>query len=385
LGITVAFNKDTDPRKINLGVGAYRGDDGKPFILESVREAENRIISKKMNHEYSPIGGSPEFCKVAADLQFGADSEVIKSKRNVSVQVLSGTGSLRVGAEFLGRFMPKAVVYQPEPTWANHIPIFADSRMQRKTYRYYEPKSRGLDFTGMKADIAAAPEGSVMLFHACAHNPTGVDPNLNQWAELSQICKDRKHFIFFDSAYQGFASGDPERDVKPIHHFIKDGHNPIITQSFAKNFGLYGERIGAFHLVAANADEAARVESQLKILIRPMYSNPPVHGARIVTEILSDAQLSATWRKEVKLMADRIITMRTQLADKLKKLGSKHDWSHVTSQIGMFCYSGLTGEQVDTLARDYHIYMTRNGRISMAGVTSHNVGYLAESMHAVTK
>lgn len=385
LGITVAFNKDTDPRKINLGVGAYRGDDGKPFVLQSVREAESRIVNRKMNKEYTAIGGSPEFNKAAAALQFGADSEVIKSKRNVTLQVLSGTGALRVGAEFLARFLPNTPVYQPDPTWANHIPIFVDAGIEKRSYRYYDAKTRGLNINGMTEDLAAAPSGSIVLLHACAHNPTGVDPNLDQWSAVSQICKEKKHFVFFDSAYQGFASGDPERDVKPIHKFIADGHNPIITQSFAKNFGLYGERIGAFHIVAANAEEADRLESQLKILIRPMYSNPPIHGARLVTEILSDVELSALWRREVKQMADRIITMREALVKNLKSLGSKHDWSHVTSQIGMFCYSGLTPEQVDTLARDYHIYMTRNGRISMAGVSSGNVGYLAESMHAVTK
>jgi len=201
---------------------------------------------------------------------------------------------------------------------------------------------------------------------------------------LSTLIKEKQHFALFDSAYQGFASGDPDRDAFPVRHFVKDGHCVAVCQSFAKNFGLYGERIGAFNLVGANPTETQAVESQLKILIRPMYSNPPVHGARIVSTILSDSDLTTLWRKEVKVMADRIITMRKKLSDGLKELGSKRDWAHIVNQIGMFCYSGLTPEQVDKLAQEYHIYMTRNGRISMAGVSSKNVNYLAKAIHTVT-
>jgi aspartate aminotransferase, mitochondrial len=289
----------------------------------------------------------------------------------------------------LRRFLPQQnsnlEVFCPQPTWGNHIPIFTDAGFQVKYYRYYDAKTIGLDEKGFLGDIEAAPAGSVMLFHACAHNPTGVDPTQEQWKKASEICKRKGHYVFFDTAYQGFASGDPERDIWAVRHFIEQGHQVIISQSFAKNFGLYGERIGAVHIVVGNAAEKEAVDSQLKILIRPMYSNPPVHGARIISTIWQDAELRAEWRREVKLMADRIITMREQLVKALKELGSTRDWSHITKQIGMFCFSGLTPDQVDTLAEKYAIYMTRNGRISMAGLSSANVKYLAEAMHDVTK
>ena len=225
----------------------------------------------------------------------------------------------------------------------------------------------------------------MIVVHACAHNPTGVDPTEDVWAEVSKACLKRGHLIFFDTAYQGFASGVPEKDAWAVRKFVKDGHRVVTAQSFSKNFGLYGERIGALTVLTADTNETKAVDSQLKILIRPMYSNPPLHGARIVSTILGDKQLTETWRKEVKLMADRIITMRQSLVDGLKKHGSKRDWSHITKQIGMFCYSGLTPEQVDRLAKEFAIYMTRNGRISMAGVYSDKVDYLASSIHAVTK
>jgi aspartate aminotransferase len=388
LGVTVAFNKDTSPKKINLGVGAYRGDDGKPFILDCVKEAENRI--KGMDHEYAPIGGVPALSKVAQELALGSNAQEIKDKRAVTIQALSGTGALRVGADFMARFInlpaeTKRTVYLPDPTWGNHIPLYKDAGFQVKTYKYYDPKTCGLDFDGCRTDIKSAPKNSIILLHACAHNPTGVDPNMDQWKELSTICKERDHFVFFDLAYQGFASGDPERDVAAVRHFIKDGHNVGIAQSFAKNFGLYGERVGALTFLTENAKEAEAVESQLKILVRPQYSNPPITGARIVSTILGDQALTAKWRVEVKQMADRIISMRQKIVDGLKASGSKRDWSHITNQIGMFCYTGLTPEQVDKLASDYHIYLTRNGRISVAGVTSSNVEYLAQSIHAVSK
>jgi aspartate aminotransferase len=384
LGITVAYNKDQSANKINLGVGAYRDDNGKPFVLESVRAAEKIIFENQMDHEYTAIGGIPAFNKHVSKLVFGSDSQPLKDGKIVTVQAISGTGALRIAGAFLGRFYSKATLYLPNPTWANHNPIFADSGLKLATYSYYDPKTCGLNYEGMLEDIKKAPEGSIILLHACAHNPTGVDPNKNQWAGISDVIKEKKHFALFDSAYQGFASGDPEKDAYPIRHFIKQGHQVGVCQSFAKNFGLYGERVGAFNIVCDNPTEVQAVESQLKILIRPMYSNPPIYGARIVSTILSDTELTALWRKEVKLMADRIISMRTKLVEGLAENGSKRDWSHITSQIGMFCYSGLTPEQVDALAAEHHIYMTRNGRISIAGVSSKNVSYLAKAVHAVT-
>jgi len=291
-----------------------------------------------------------------------------------------------VAADFIHRFLPGRAVYFPDPTWGNHQVIFKDAGVKDiKAYRYYDPKTVGLDLNGLLADLKAAPSESIIVLHACAHNPTGVDPKLDQWKQISQVCKEKNHFVLFDCAYQGFASGDPEKDVAAIRMFINDGHNIGLCQSFAKNFGLYGQRAGALSFLTATPAEAEAVESQLKILVRPMYSNPPLHGARIVSTILNDADLNAQWRKEVKGMADRIITMRQRLVQHLKELGSKKDWSHITNQIGMFCYTGLNPEQVEKLINEYHVYLLKSGRISMAGISSNNVKYLAEALHAVTK
>lgn len=254
-----------------------------------------------------------------------------------------------------------------------------------KSYRYYDPKTCGFDFSGAMEDISKIPEGSVILLHACAHNPTGVDPRPEQWAEMSSVIKSRKIFPFFDMAYQGFASGDTKKDAFAVRKFIEDGHQVSLCQSFAKNMGLYGERAGAFTLVCSDADEAARVMSQVKILIRPMYSNPPIHGARLVKTILTTPDLNAQWLTEVKGMADRIIGMRTKLVEGLAKEGSSKNWQHVTDQIGMFCFTGLTPDQVERLTKEFSIYLTKDGRISVAGVCSGNVDYLAHAIHTVTK
>jgi aspartate aminotransferase len=382
--VTVAFRNDPNPNKLNLGVGAYRDDKGQPYILNCVRQAEKRIYESKQNHEYAPIGGDPGFTKVAASLLFGSDAKELKENRVVTVQTISGTGALRVAGQFLKRFLPNAEIYLPEPTWGNHKPIFKDSGFGLKSYTYYDGKG-GLDFAGLQKDLEAAPNNSIVLLHACAHNPTGVDPSQDQWKELSKLFKKKGHFPFFDAAYQGFASGDPVKDALPIRYFLDDGHQLLVCQSFAKNFGLYGERIGALHVVPGNEEEAKRITSQLLIVIRPMYSNPPIYGARVISEILNDKELSKEWSREVKVMADRIINMRVQLVSNLKALGSKKDWSHITNQIGMFCYTGLNPTQVNTLRDKWHVYMTSDGRISMAGVFSDKVKYLAEAIHDVTK
>lgn len=386
LGLTEAFNKDTDPRKVNLGVGAYRGDNGKPYILPSVREAEEALLAKDLNHEYAGISGVKEFVDLSLQFVYGKDSKALKEKRVAGIQVLSGTGALRVGGDFLARFVGKNTpIYQTTPTWANHIPIFKDSGLDVKTFRYYDPKTLGLDFKGLTEDLSAAPEKSVILLHACAHNPTGVDPSIEQWKEISKIVKAKNHIAFLDTAYQGFASGDPERDAAAVRIFVEDGHNIIVAQSFAKNFGLYGERIGCLSVVGKDAEEAQRLESQLKILVRPMYSNPPIYGARVIAHILSSEKLAKQWFAECKGMADRIITMRALLKENLIKNGSTRNWDHITSQIGMFAFTGLTAEQCQKMISTHHIYLTGNGRISMAGVTTGNVKYIADAIHDVTK
>ncbi|TAQ89155.1 hypothetical protein B7494_g2557 [Chlorociboria aeruginascens] len=365
LGITEAFKADSFKEKINLGVGAYRDDQGKPYVLPSVRTAEDKVVKAKLNKEYAGITGVPEFTKAAAVLAYGKDSSALD--RLVITQSISGTGALRIGGAFLRRFYPGAKkIYIPTPSWANHAAVFKDSGLEVEKYRYYNKDTIGLDFEGMVADIKGAPKGSAFLLHACAHNPTGVDPTIEQWKEISDAVKAGGHYAFFDMAYQGFASGDTDKDAFPLRHF-----------------GLYGERVGAFSIVCADAEEKKRVDSQVKILVRPLYSNPPVHGARIASEILNDKALNTQWLGEVKGMADRIITMRALLKNELEKLGSKHDWSHITSQIGMFAYTGLTPEQMDKLAKEHSVYATKDGRISVAGITSGNVKRLAAAIHAV--
>jgi aspartate aminotransferase len=353
-------------------------------VLDCVKKAQEILQSQNLNHEYAPIQGTPEYCEVSAKLLFGENHVAVTEKRIATAQAISGTGALRIAGEFLKKFTKATTIYQPNPTWANHIPIFQNSGFSVSTYRYYDGKG-GLDFKGFVEDVQAAPEGSLFLFHACAHNPTGVDPDQNQWRELAKVCKARNHYVLFDSAYQGFASGDPDKDAFALRHFASEGINIVATQSYAKNLGLYGERVGALHIVCDSPAEVEKVMSQLLIVIRPSYSSPPLFGARLVTIILSDPELKALWDREVKLMANRIITMRSQLVSELKAAGSKRDWSHITNQIGMFCYSGLTPQQVEKLTSDWHVYMTKNGRISMAGLVSSRVKYLAEAIHDVTK
>ena len=382
LGITEAFKADSFEKKINLGVGAYRDDKGKPYVLPSVRSAEEKVIAARLNKEYAGITGVPEFTKAAVQLAYGADSPALD--RIAVTQSISGTGALRIGAAFLQRFYPgDKKIYIPTPSWANHKAVFSDAGLSVEQYRYYDKKTIGLDFEGMIADIKNAPKGSIFLFHACAHNPTGVDPTQEQWKEISNAVKQQGHYAFFDMAYQGFASGDTDKDAFALRHFVKEGHNVSLCQSFAKNMGLYGERVGSFSIVAESPEEKKRIDSQIKILVRPMYSNPPIHGARIASEILNNPSLYKQWLDEVKEMADRIITMRALLKENLEKLGSKHDWSHITSQIGMFAYTGLDAEAMDKLAKEHSVYATKDGRISVAGITSDNVGRLAEAIYAV--
>ncbi|PWN87674.1 hypothetical protein FA10DRAFT_273003 [Acaromyces ingoldii] len=386
LGVTEAFKRDQDPRKINLGVGAYRDENGKPYVLPSVRKAEELILSQKGDKEYLPITGLADFTKNAAKLAYGADSKPLLEDRIAITQSISGTGALRIGGAFLQRHYPHSkTIYLPTPSWGNHTPTFRDSGLEVKQYRYYNKDTVGLDLEGLLADLRAAPNQSIILLHACAHNPTGVDPTHEQWKQIADVMREKDHFPFFDMAYQGFASGDTDRDAYAVRYFVEQGFQIALSQSFAKNMGLYGERVGAFSLVTADADEKARVDSQIKILVRPLYSNPPVHGARIAGSILADAALNKQWLGEVKGMADRINGMRTQLRGLLvDDLGSKQNWDHITNQIGMFAFLGINPGQVDKLISEHHVYLTKDGRISVAGITPHNVKHLAQSLHSVT-
>ncbi|KAF8912714.1 aspartate aminotransferase [Gymnopilus junonius] len=387
LGVSEAFKADKDPRKINLGVGAYRDEQGKPYILPSVKMAEELVRASNPDKEYLPITGLPEFTKNAALLAYGAESNPIKQGSVAVTQSISGTGALRIGGAFLARHYPHSkAIYLPTPTWGNHIPLFQDSGLEVRSYKYFNKETVGLDFEGLKADLKAADEQSIVLLHACAHNPTGIDPTPEQWREISDIVKEKKLFPFFDMAYQGFASGSTTRDAFAVRHFVSEGHQIALAQSFAKNMGLYGERVGAFSLTTANPEEKARVDSQLKIVIRPMYSNPPIHGARIANAILSSIELYAQWETEVKGMADRIISMREKLYNTLQKdLSTPGEWGHIKSQIGMFSFTGLTPPQTKVLAEKAHVYMTSNGRISMAGLNSGNIEYFAQSVDAAVR
>lgn len=310
----------------------------------------------------------------------------------ISLQTISGTGAVHLGALFLKKFYrpgQESAVYFSSPTWANHNQIFTNVHLPIETYPYFSAKTRGLDFDGMLSSLKSAAEGSIILLHACAHNPTGVDPTQDQWKEIAEVMKTRNLFPFFECAYQGFASGNLARDGWAINHFVEQGFEMVIAQSYAKNFGLYGERAGCFHFVAPPtsdaADVAARVSSQLAILQRSEISNPPAYGARIASLVLNDKSLFSMWEDDLRTMSGRIIEMRKALRSKLEELDTPGTWNHITDQIGMFSFTGLNEKQVQKLKEEAHIYMTKNGRISMAGINTKNVDYVAEAINKVVK
>ncbi|KAL9127123.1 MAG: hypothetical protein Q9217_003949 [Psora testacea] len=393
-GLMAAYRKDDFEKKVDLGIGAYRDDNAKPWVLPVVKQADE-ILRKdpNLNHEYLPIAGLADFTTAAQKLILGADSPVIQEKRAVSFQTISGTGAVHLGGLFLSRFYPRPTdqpIYFSSPTWANHNQIFSNVHLPIKTYPYFSPTTKGLDFEGMKSTISSAPEGSIILLHACAHNPTGVDPTREQWMELAKVIRARKHFPFFDCAYQGFASGSLENDAWAIRYFLAQNFEMCIAQSFAKNFGLYGERAGAFHFVTGPGPDAqdtiGRIASQLAILQRSEISNPPAYGARIASLVLNDEALFKEWEANLRTMAGRIIDMRKALRTKLEDLnGQEGRWRHITDQIGMFSFTGLTEKQVLRIRQDAHVYMTKNGRISMAGLNTGNVEYVAKAMDKVVK
>jgi len=284
-----------------------------------------------------------------------------------------------VGAEFLAQHYPLKLVYVPDPTWGNHIKIFGNAGHQVKKYRYYHPSTRGLDYTGMIQDLKAAPNGSIVVLHACAHNPTGVDPSTEQWRGILDVVREKGHLPFFDSAYQGFASGDLDTDAQSLRLFVDAGLEMLLSQSFAKNMGLYGERVGALSVVCSSAEIAARVESQVKLVIRAMYSNPPKHGAAIAERVLGDPALFAEWKEELRGMAERIKHMRTALHSELLRLQTPGTWTHILEQIGMFSYTGLTRAQCENMYKR-HVFLTMDGRISMAGVNQASVAHLAAAI-----
>uniref|UniRef100_UPI00358FD994 aspartate aminotransferase, cytoplasmic n=1 Tax=Myxine glutinosa TaxID=7769 RepID=UPI00358FD994 len=393
--LTVDFRGDPHPAKVNLGVGAYRTDDGLPWVLPVVAKTEAQLAHKledsSLDHEYLPVIGHPEFTRLATVLSLGEASPGLQSGRAAGVQVIGGTGALRLGAEFLRRWWNpelggKCPVYFSEPTWGNHITTFRDAGFtDLRKYRYWDEAGCSLAITELLEDLESAPEKSVVLLHACAHNPTGTDPTGPQWLQILDVVKRRNLFPFFDSAYQGFASGKLDEDAAAIRLFESHGLELFCAQSFSKNFGLYNERVGNLVIVARDPDTLACIKSQMVLLVRAMWSNPPSHGARIVATVLGDPALREEWIGCVTSMAERVKLMRQQLYDKLSQLGTPGTWEHITKQIGMFSYTGLNRAQVDFLIREKHVYLMASGRINMCALNSHNIDYVAESIHdAVT-
>lgn len=377
LGVTLAYNRDTSPHKIDLGVGAYRTDQGQPYVFTVVREAERRILG---NHtkEYLPIDGLERFNSLVRDLLFGADSPAVAEGRVASIQTISGTGSLRVGAEFLSTHLSIPAVYVPRPTWDNHFGLFGRAGLLVREYPYWNADTRDLDFVGLIRTLQNAATGSVIVLHGCAHNPTGIDPTPQQWRAIADVMENRSLIPYFDVAYQGFATGDIAADAFSLRYFVSRGFNLIASQSFEKNFGLYGEPIGALHIVCQDAPTATKVVSQVKLTIRPMYSSPSLHAALIVSTVLGDLQLKQQWERELQILAGRIQAVRTKLIAELQKLPSY--CSVLSKQVGMFSYTGLTPTQCQKLISKWHCYLLLNGRVSLAGLNSSNLKYFAQAL-----
>ena len=386
--LNTSFKADSFPKKVNLGVGAYRDETGQPLVLECVKRAEQTILAdpKKFNHEYLGIDGNKEFCNAAAKLLLGETFWKENSTRVATCQSISGTGAVRLVAEFLFNNVPKAEVYLSDPTWGNHKNIFNTVGFATvKSYRYYNRQSNSLDLSGYISDIENAPRGSIFVLHACAHNPTGLDPTKEQWQKIAAALKAKDQIIVVDNAYQGFATGDIEEDAWATRYFAQNGFSFFVCQSFAKNMGLYGERAGVAYCVTQTERDGTAVNSQFKKIVRPMYSNPPIHGSLTVLLVLSTPDLYQLWKKEVKGMADRIIQMRNKLRQVLVDLQTPGNWDHIVTQIGMFCYTGLNKQQVENLTQKHHIYLTADGRISMAGLNDSNIQYVASAINDVVR
>ena len=394
LGMTAAFVEDTSPQKVNVGQGLYRTDEGTPFVLASVKEAESRVAndlaSGRGNKEYLPIEGDANFRRLTAQLVLGEESAAIVDGRVATLQTISGTGAVSVAASALRQVAGIREIYLPDPSWSNHQQILKASGLEVKTYPYLDHATgTTLDFEAMHEALrTSVAEGSAVLLHACAHNPTGIDPTAEQWTALASTFASRGLIALFDSAYQGYASGDLDADAQAVRLFERAGVLPIVCQSYAKSMGLYGERIGAVNFVCASASEAAAVMSNVKTkVIRPVYSSPPLHGAKLASLVLSDAGLFAQWKMELLVMAGRVRRMREQLAAELVRIGAPSpdggSWQHITSQIGMFAYTGLSAAHVDELREAHHVYMTRDGRMCMAALKPGDVGYVAAAMKEV--
>lgn len=382
LGLTDAFNTDTNPNKVNLGVGVYQDGTGKVPVLQVVREAEKIWYEKEDSKSYLPIDGAPAFRKEVQALLLGADSPIIAQGRAVTAQALGGTGALKIGADFLRRFLPNEEIYISKPSWENHRALFESAGFEVKEYTYYSPEKFGLDFEAMRADLTSLPNGSIVLLHTCCHNPTGSDPTPEQWQEIVEISKSKGFVPFLDFAYQGFGAGIHE-DALPVRLFADANIPFLISSSFSKSFSLYRERVGAFTIVTADADEAKRVTSQVKRVIRTNYSNPSSHGAQVVALVLSDATLRKKWEAELTEMRERIQKMRTLFVERLNGLGVKRDFSFIKEQNGMFSYSGIQLDAVRRLRSEFGIYIVDSGRICLAAMNEKNIGPICDAIAKV--
>ena len=384
LGLTEAFKKDPNPRKINLGVGVFKDATGATPILSSVKKAEERLLSSETSKSYLPISGSPAYAAGVQELLFGANSSVITEGRACTAHTPGGTGGLRIGGDFLKKFRPDANIWMSNPTWANHKGVFAAAGLNLADYPYYDAESRGLDAEAMFGCLKEIPAGDIVLLHVTCHNPTGVDPTPAQWERIADIAVEAGWMPFFDFAYQGFGES-VEADRKPLELFAERGIEFVVAASCSKNFGLYNERTGSFTLVGRHADAAQAAFSHVKTTVRTNYSNPSCHGGAIVETILADEALTEEWLGELAAMRVRIKEMRSALVKGLKERGVPMDFGFIEQQHGMFSFSGLSDAQVATLREDYGIYIVKGGRINVAGITPGNVDALCDAISTVFK
>ena len=379
LGLTDAFRNDPSKNKVNLGVGVYKNDQGSTPILDCVKAAEKILLAEESTKSYLPISGDPVYAREVQKLLFGASSEVISKGRAVTAHAPGGTGALRVGGDLLKKFNPTAKMWISNPTWANHKGVFTTAGFELATYDYYNPTTKSMDFEAMTASLKSVPAGDIVLLHACCHNPTGVDLSAEQWRTVAAIGKEKGWIAFLDFAYQGFGDGVDE-DRCAIEEFAATGTDFFVASSFSKNFGLYNERTGALTIVCPTAEEATVAMSHLKSTIRVIYSNPPAHGGLVVACILSNEELHKQWLGELAAMRDRIKAMREALVAGLAKRGVEGDFSYITSQRGMFSFSGLSDSIVESLRANKSIYVVGGGRINLAGLTSSNIDYVCDAI-----
>ncbi len=382
LGLYETFNADTRTTKVNLGVGVYFTDEGKIPLLRAVQVAEKQILENPKSRGYLPIEGIATYNSAVQALIFGNDSELIRNQRAVTFEGLGGTGALKVGADFIKRLKPNTQVAISDPSWENHRGLFEGAGFTVVNYPYYDAQTRGVNFSAMKEFLNQLAADSVVVLHACCHNPTGADMSNEQWQEVVEICKQKNLIPFLDMAYQGFADGIYEDGIA-VRLFAQSGLSFFISSSFSKSFSLYGERVGALTIVTQSADESQRVASQVKKVIRTNYSNPPTHGGAIVSLVLNSTELKAMWEEELAEMRDRIKQMRTQLIAELKSAGATKDFSFIAAQRGMFSYTGLTKDQVDSLIKDHGVYAVSTGRICVASLNTKNIGHVAKAIAAV--